>query len=52
MTKAVGYLDEVGESDAEDITWQYKNVEGALEERLAVYNAVRGIDKTSRWVVR
>lgn len=49
LTKAVGYLDEEGEKDAEDITWQYKNPEGTIDERLAVFNAVRGVEKTKRF---
>eukprot|EP00095_Tigriopus_kingsejongensis_P000537 maker-scaffold356_size197960-snap-gene-0.33 protein:Tk00537 transcript:maker-scaffold356_size197960-snap-gene-0.33-mRNA-1 annotation:"hypothetical protein TcasGA2_TC013507" len=49
LTKRIGYLDEEGETDAEDITWQYKNPEGTVEERLSVYNAVRGIEKTKRF---
>ena len=45
LTKAVGLMDDDTDRDAEDITWQYKNKEGSQEERLAVYNAVRGVDK-------
>lgn len=45
----MGYLDEEGEKDAEDITWQYKNPEGTIDERLAVFNAVRGVEKTKRF---
>ncbi len=47
VTKAVGFHDRDGDEDAEDITAQYKNVEGSQEERLAVFNAVRGVDKAS-----
>ena len=31
--------------DAENVTYQYKNKEGTEAERLAVFNAVRGVDK-------
>ncbi len=47
VTKAVGFLDRDGDDDAEDITAQYKGEEGSQEERLAVFNAVRGVDKVS-----
>ena len=43
LTKSAG-------SDAgEDVTWQYKNDEGTAEERLAVFNAVRGIDRAMKY---
>ncbi len=47
VTKAVGYYDKDGDKDAEDITAQYKNLEGSQEERLAVFNAVKGVDRVS-----
>ena len=43
LTKSVG--SDVGE----DVTWQYKNDEGTAEERLAVFNAVRGIDRAMKY---
>ncbi len=49
MTKAVGFSDSNGNNDAEDITWQYKNKEGSQEERLSVFNAIRGVDKAMRF---
>ena len=45
VTKSPGIRDEYGDRDAEKITHQYKNEEGTTAERLAVFNAVRGIDK-------
>ena len=45
LTKARGIRDVDGDKDAEDITYLYKNKEGTTAERLAVFNAVRGIDK-------
>ena len=43
LTKSVG--SDVGE----DVTWQYKNDEGTAEERLAVFNAVRGVDRAMKY---
>ena len=43
LTKSVG--SEVGE----DVTWQYKKEEGTPEERLAVFNAVRGVDRAMKY---
>ena len=31
------------------MTWQYKNDEGTAEERLAVFNAVRGVDRAMKY---
>ena len=45
LSKAPGIRDEYADRDAEDITHQYKNKEGTTAERLAVFNAVRGVDK-------
>ena len=44
MTKAPGIQNENGNSDAEDVTHQYKNKEGTDAERRAVFNAIRGVD--------
>ena len=49
LTQAVGFHDTEGDRDHENITWQYKKKEGTPEERMAVYNAVRGVDKTMRF---
>jgi hypothetical protein len=35
----------VGSDIPEDITFHYKDPEGSPEERLAVFNAVRGVDR-------
>ncbi len=43
MTKSVG------KDTPEDITWLYKNVEGSPEERLSVFNAVRGVDRALKY---
>ena len=42
LTKARG-SNVVG--DAEDITGDYKHKDGSNAERLAVYNAIRGVDR-------
>ena len=34
-----------GNNDAEDITSLYKYKDGTNAERLAVYNAIRGVDR-------
>ena len=49
MTKSANLLDHDGNNDAEDITWQYKNAEGSPEERLAVFNAIRGNERAKRY---
>ena len=49
LTKALGMRDEFGDRDAEDVTYQYKNKEGTTAERLATFNAVRGVDKAMRY---
>ncbi|XP_013781493.1 hemocyte protein-glutamine gamma-glutamyltransferase isoform X3 [Limulus polyphemus] len=41
LTKKIGVDDDIGDTDAEDITAQYKNKEGTYEERMAVLNAAR-----------
>ncbi|XP_066149834.1 hemocyte protein-glutamine gamma-glutamyltransferase-like isoform X2 [Euwallacea fornicatus] len=43
VTKQVGITDSEGDSDIWDVTDLYKNPENTPAERLAVYNAVRGI---------
>ena len=49
LTKSVGRHDSDGDSDFMDITDLYKNREGSQEERLAVFNAVRGVDRAMRF---
>lgn len=43
MTKRVDVNDPDGDSDLWDVTTLYKNRENTAAERLAVYNAVRGV---------
>lgn len=45
VTKRVDINDHEGDSDLWDVTDLYKNPENTLAERLAVFNAVRGIPK-------
>ncbi|XP_014253448.1 hemocyte protein-glutamine gamma-glutamyltransferase-like [Cimex lectularius] len=45
VTKRVDVDDDVGDSDMWDVTQLYKNPEGSKEERMAVFNAVRGVDR-------
>lgn len=45
LTKRLGPTDDKGDSDMLDVTYLYKNKEGSEAERLAVYNAVRGIPR-------
>lgn len=45
MTKKLGPTDDEGDSDMLDVTSLYKNKEGTEAERLAVYNAVRGVPR-------
>lgn len=45
LTKKLGPTDDSGDSDYIDITHLYKNKEGTESERLAVFNAVRGVPK-------
>ncbi len=47
LTKAPTRHDHEGDDDAQDITHVYKNAEGTGEERLAVFNAIRGVDKAA-----
>lgn len=45
LTKKLGPTDDKDDSDILDVTHLYKNKEGTEAERLAVYNAVRGVPK-------
>ena len=45
MTKKAGFEDYHGNSDMEDLTFDYKMVEGHPGERSAVMNAVRGSER-------
>lgn len=45
LTKKLGATDDKGDSDLQDVTYLYKNKEGTEAERLAVYNAVRGVPR-------
>ncbi|XP_057672514.1 hemocyte protein-glutamine gamma-glutamyltransferase-like [Diorhabda carinulata] len=45
LTKRLGPIDDNGDNDYTDITDLFKNKEGSEAERLAVYNAVRGVPK-------
>lgn len=47
VTKAVDRDDDSGDSDMWDVTNFYKNLEGTKEERLAVFNAVKGSENVS-----
>lgn len=49
LTKRVGVFDTEADSDQWDITDFYKNPENTPAERLAVYNAVRGIPKAQQF---
>ena len=48
VTKSVGFEDHYGNTDMEDITYDYKMVEGKPTERLALLNAVRGSERAKR----
>lgn len=45
LTKSIDINDEKGDSDMWNVTSFYKNSEGTEAERLAVYNAVKGVPK-------
>lgn len=45
LTKKPGPTDDKGDSDLFDVTYLFKNKEGTEAERLAVYNAVRGVPR-------
>ncbi|XP_076269467.1 hemocyte protein-glutamine gamma-glutamyltransferase-like [Rhynchophorus ferrugineus] len=49
LTKRVDITDEKGDSDLWDVTYFYKNPENTPAERLAVYNAVRGVPKAQEF---
>nr|CAD7425377.1 unnamed protein product [Timema monikensis] len=49
FTKAPWLFDPNGEKDREDITNQYKAEEGSATERLALMNAVRGVERAKRF---
>lgn len=49
MTKNPNKDDDVGDTDLLDITREYKNPEGTEAERLAVYNAVKGVPKAHQY---
>lgn len=49
VTKAIDIDDDNGEADMLEITKQFKNKEGTESERLAVYNAVRGVPKAQQY---
>ncbi|ERL94345.1 hemocyte protein-glutamine gamma-glutamyltransferase [Dendroctonus ponderosae] len=49
LTKRIGVFDSDADSDLWDITDFYKNPENTPAERLAVYNAVRGIPKAQQF---
>ncbi|XP_069698764.1 hemocyte protein-glutamine gamma-glutamyltransferase-like isoform X2 [Periplaneta americana] len=49
VTKRHDKDDDDGDSDMEDITDKYKNPEGSQAERLAVFNAVRGIERAQQY---
>uniref|UniRef100_T1I8S6 Transglutaminase C-terminal domain-containing protein n=1 Tax=Rhodnius prolixus TaxID=13249 RepID=T1I8S6_RHOPR len=48
VTKRVGLDDDIGDADVWDVTYFYKNPEGSREERMAVFNAVKGVDKAQK----
>lgn len=47
VTKKIGTDDDKGETDLWDITREFKNPESTAAERLAVYNAIRGVPRTA-----
>ncbi|XP_017782167.1 PREDICTED: hemocyte protein-glutamine gamma-glutamyltransferase-like [Nicrophorus vespilloides] len=49
ITKAIDVNDDDGDSDLLDITRSFKNPEGTEAERLAVYNAVKGVPKAQQF---
>lgn len=48
VTKKVNKYDDEGDTDLWDVTRQYKNPEGTEAERLAVFNAAKGIPKAQQ----
>ncbi|CAH0557746.1 unnamed protein product [Brassicogethes aeneus] len=49
ITKQVGVYDDKGDLDLWNVTKFYKNKEGTEAERLAVYNAVRGVPRAQQF---
>lgn len=47
VTKAIDRDDDAGDSDLWDVTTFYKSVEGSKEERLSVFNAVKGVENAN-----
>ncbi|XP_040568982.1 hemocyte protein-glutamine gamma-glutamyltransferase [Lepeophtheirus salmonis] len=45
LTQHPNYMNHQGEDDFEDITHEYKFLEGSTEERLSIFNAIRSTDK-------
>lgn len=45
----MGPTDTQGDSDMSDVTSEYKNSEGSEEERLAVFNAIRGVPRAQQY---
>lgn len=41
--------DDEGDNDMQDITQEYKNVEGSHDQRLSVFNAVRGVSRAQQY---
>ena len=48
VTKAAGFEDNYGNTDMEELTYDYKIPEGTPSERLALLNAVRGSERAKR----
>lgn len=51
LTKQPFIYDPNGDKDREDITEQYKAKEGTPEERLSLYNAVRGTNLAKTYLL-
>lgn len=49
VTKRADRDDDEGDNDMQDITPEYKNIEGSHEQRLAVFNAVRGVTRAQQY---
>lgn len=49
ITKRLGPTDDKGDSDMLEVTHLYKNKEGTEAERLALYNAVRGVPRAQEF---
>lgn len=45
----MGPTDTAGDGDLLDVTGDYKNPEGSEEERLAVFNAIRGVPRAQQY---